>query len=52
MNSTGLLAKLLPMKTHLKSVDIRIIHLSLLLLCVLCGLCGLIIPNYLSLKLG
>ena len=52
MNSTGLLAKLLAMKTNLKSVDLRIIHLSLLFLCVLCVLCGFIIPNYMSLKLG
>ena len=29
---------------HIKSVDIEIMHLSLLFLCVLCALCGLIIP--------
>ena len=48
MNYTGLVAKVLAMKTNLKSVDIRIIHLPLLFLCVLCALCGFIIPNYLS----
>ena len=33
-----------PSVSHIKSVDIGIMHLSLLFLCVICALCGLIIP--------